>query len=55
MVAAQTGTSARDARMLLRAHAFAEGRTVRDVARDVGSRRLDFTPPVGRSAAAPVA
>lgn len=54
MVLAQTGTSARDALLLLRAHAFAQGRTVRDVARDVVSRSLDFTPPVGGSASAPV-
>ncbi|GAA2143591.1 GAF domain-containing protein [Arthrobacter humicola] len=44
MVLAQAGTSARDALLLMRAHAFAHGRTVREVARDVVSRSLDFTP-----------
>lgn len=44
MVLAQAGTSARDALLLMRAYAFAQGRTVRDVARDVVSRSLDFTP-----------
>lgn len=44
MVLAQTGTTASDALLLMRAHAFAQGRTVREVARDVVSRSLDFTP-----------
>lgn len=44
MVLAQAGTSARDALLLMRAHAFSQGRTVREVARDVVSRSLDFTP-----------
>lgn len=44
MVLAQAGTSARDALLLIRAHAFSQGRTVREVARDVVSRKLDFTP-----------
>ncbi|MFE4226535.1 GAF and ANTAR domain-containing protein [Arthrobacter sp. NPDC056886] len=44
MVLAQAGTSARDALLLMRAYAFAQGRTVREVARDVVSRGLDFTP-----------
>ncbi|WP_237563507.1 GAF and ANTAR domain-containing protein [Arthrobacter sp. H-02-3] len=44
MVLAQAGTSARDALLLMRAHAFAHGRTVREVARDVVSRSVDFTP-----------
>lgn len=44
MVLAQAGTSARDALLLMRAYAFAQGRTVREVARDVVSRTLDFTP-----------
>ena len=43
MVLAQAGTSARDALLLMRAHAFAHGRTVREVARDVVSRSLDFS------------
>lgn len=47
MVLAQAGTSARDSLLLMRAHAFAQGRTVRDVARDVVSRSLVFTPPDG--------
>lgn len=44
MVLAQSGTTARDALLLIRAHAFSHGRTVREVARDVVSRSLDFTP-----------
>ncbi|MDN4644473.1 GAF and ANTAR domain-containing protein [Arthrobacter sp. PsM3] len=44
MVLAQAGTTARDALLLMRAHAFAHGRTVREVARDVVGRSLDFTP-----------
>jgi hypothetical protein len=44
MILAQAGTSARDALLLMRAHAFARGRTVREVARDVVNRTLDFTP-----------
>jgi hypothetical protein len=47
MVLAQTGASATDALLLLRAHAFSQGRTVREVARDVVARTLDFTPPDG--------
>lgn len=43
MILAQSGTSARDAFLLMRAYAFAQGRTVRDVARDVVSRSLNFT------------
>lgn len=43
MVLAQAGMSARDALLLMRAHAFAHGRTVREVARDVVNRTLDFT------------
>ncbi len=38
MVLAQAGTSARDALLLMRAYAFAQGRTVREVARDVGQQ-----------------
>lgn len=44
MILAQAGTTARDALLLMRAHAFANGRTVREVARDVVNRTLDFTP-----------
>lgn len=47
MVLAQSGTTARDALLLIRAHAFAHGRTVREVARDVVSRSLDFSPEGG--------
>ncbi len=47
MVLAQSGTTARDALLLIRAHAFAHGRTVREVARDVVSRCLDFSPERG--------
>lgn len=43
MILAQAGVSATDALLLLRAHAFAQGRSVRDVARDVVARTLDFT------------
>ncbi len=49
MVLAQTGGTAADALLLLRAHAFANSRTVREVAADVLERRLDFTPPGTRS------
>lgn len=45
MVLAQTGLSATNALLLLRAHAFSEGLTVREVARDVVSKELDFSPP----------
>jgi len=45
MVLVQTGSTATDALMLLRAHAFSHDRTVRDVARDVVARRLVFPPP----------
>jgi len=43
MILAQAGVSATDALLMLRAHAFAQGRSVRDVARDVVARTLDFT------------
>ncbi|CAN5185650.1 GAF domain-containing protein [soil metagenome] len=42
MIIVQLGVTAEDAELLLRAHAFAGGRTVRDVAKDVVERRLDF-------------
>nr|WP_247650034.1 GAF and ANTAR domain-containing protein [Clavibacter capsici] len=44
MVIAQMGLSAADALLVLRGHAFATNRPVRDVANDVVERRLDFTP-----------
>lgn len=43
MVIAQLGVSAEDALLIIRAHAFATNRTVREVADDVTARRLDFT------------
>lgn len=45
MVLAQTGLPAADALLLLRAHAFASGRTLIETAADVVGRHLDFTPP----------
>jgi hypothetical protein len=47
MVLAQLGVTADEAALLLRAHAFASGRTVAEVARDVIERRLDFAHPIG--------
>jgi len=43
MVLAQLGVSAEDAGLLLKAHAFASGRTVYEVSLDVIDRRLDFS------------
>lgn len=43
MVLAQLGVSADDAALLIRAHAFASGRSVFDVSVDVIERRLDFS------------
>lgn len=43
MIIVQLGVDAEDAELLLRAHAFADGRSVRDVAKDVVARRIDFT------------
>ena len=42
MVLAQLNVTADDAGLILRAHAYASGRSVRDVADDVLARRLDF-------------
>jgi len=42
MLLAQLDTTATDAFMRLRAHAFSSGRPVGDVAHDVVTRRLDF-------------
>ncbi|MCU1410287.1 MAG: Antitermination regulatory protein [Rhodoglobus sp.] len=42
MIIVQLGVTPEDAELLLRAHAFAGSRTVRDVAKDVVERRLDF-------------
>lgn len=43
MIAAQTGAHVDDALLILRAHAFAAGRTVRSLAADVVARTIDFT------------
>ena len=43
MVLAQLDITAEQAMVLLRAHAFSTGRSVRDVATDVVERRLDFS------------
>ena len=43
MVLAQLEITADDAALLLRAHAFATSRTVRDVANDIVARRIDFS------------
>lgn len=42
MVAARNGIGVDDALLLLRGHAYGEGRSVRDVAADVIARRLDL-------------
>jgi len=43
MVLAQLNLSAADALVIIHGHAFAHGRTVREVATDVVTRRLDFS------------
>jgi hypothetical protein len=43
MLAAQTGASAADALLLLRAYAHSAGRTVRDLSADVIARNVDYT------------
>lgn len=43
MVLVQAETTATEALLLMRGHAFMHGRTVRDVASDVVARRIDFT------------
>ncbi|MBF4609585.1 GAF and ANTAR domain-containing protein [Curtobacterium sp. VKM Ac-1393] len=43
MLAAQTGTDADDALLILRGHAFVAGRSVRSLAADVVARVIDFT------------
>ncbi|QHO71153.1 hypothetical protein BHD05_11305 [Marisediminicola antarctica] len=43
MVLAQMNISAADAGLLLRAHAFSTGRSVREVASDIVSRQIDFS------------
>lgn len=47
MVLAQTGGSAADALMMLRAHAFASGSTLRATCDAVLGRQLDFSLPIG--------
>ena len=54
MIIAQLDVTAEEASLLLRAHAFATSRSVRDLANDVIARRIDFSengrsddPPVG--------
>ncbi|MDQ7880440.1 ANTAR domain-containing protein, partial [Microbacterium sp. QXD-8] len=44
MVAAQLQISVDDALVVLRGHAFATGRSVREVAADVVARRMNFQP-----------
>ena len=44
MVLAQTGGTAADALLLLRGHAFANGRSVRETSNEVLEKRLNFTP-----------
>lgn len=45
MVQAQFGISADDTRMVIQGHAFANSRSMMDVARDVLDRRIDFSTP----------
>jgi hypothetical protein len=45
MISVQLGVSLTDALVALRARAYAEGRTIAQVAADVIARRLSFTPP----------
>ncbi|MCS5732472.1 GAF and ANTAR domain-containing protein [Herbiconiux sp. CPCC 203386] len=44
MVIAQMGVSATDALLLIRANAFASGRTVRETAAEITGRRITFEP-----------
>jgi hypothetical protein len=44
MVLAQIGTTAEDAHLIIQARAFAENRTMREVAQDVIERRIRFSP-----------
>jgi hypothetical protein len=43
MVLVQMGVSAREAELLIRAHAFSTGRSVAEVANDIVERRIDFS------------
>jgi hypothetical protein len=47
MVLAQLNVTVDDAALILRAHAYASGRSLRDVADDVLARRLDFATGLG--------
>ncbi len=47
MVLAQAGVSATDALLLIRARAYSQGRSVRDVAQEVVNRTMDFSPAPG--------
>lgn len=49
MLAAQTGAAADDALLILRGHAYAAGRSVRDLAADVIARTIDFSHPSDRN------
>ena len=49
MVLAQLNVSADDAVLILRAHAYASGRSVREIADDVLARRLDFATGLGET------
>jgi hypothetical protein len=51
MVLAQLNVSADDAMLILRAHAYASGRSVRAIADDVLARRLDFVSGLGEAGA----
>lgn len=44
MVISQTGATAADALLAIRAHAFSAGMSVREVAAEIVARRLDFSP-----------
>jgi GAF domain/ANTAR domain len=47
MVLAQLGISAEDARLLIQGHAFAGGRSMRQIAEEILERRLDFSQQTG--------
>jgi hypothetical protein len=47
MVLAQLGISAEDARLLIQGHAFARGRSMRQIAEEILERRLDFSRQTG--------
>jgi hypothetical protein len=47
MVLAQLSISAQDARLLIQGHAFARGRSMRQIAEEILERRLDFSRQTG--------